>query len=285
MAAQISTVNFHGQSLSVIPKNNRLFVAMRPICENIGLQWQSQFNRIKRDEVLKSVVSVMNTTASDGKSYKSVCLPLEYLNGWLFGVDEKRVKPEIKQRLIQYKRECYQVLADYWQGGLPQSSQRLIGKSGHKCLSDLIEGKTSHLMGKAKVSAKSRLWAQVRKAYGVDVAADIPADQLDSARQFVGSYVLEGDYLPADQKQLPLQDEAPEYHYQEFGKTFHDGQLIIKELKKYVPQDAHMLLRQLDAVLVSGWTVMDESLMRLNMTRSMLSKWRGEAMGHIKHRL
>lgn len=160
-----------------------------------------------------------------------------------------------------------------------------IGKPGHKCLSDLIEGKTSHLMGKAKVSAKSRLWAQVRKAYGVDVAADIPADQLDSARQFVGSYVLEGDYLPADQKQLPLQDEAPEYHYQEFGKTFHDGQLIIKELKKYVPQDAHMLLRQLDAVLVSGWTVMDESLMRLNMTRSMLSKWRGEAMGHIKHRL
>ncbi|MBB1489369.1 phage antirepressor N-terminal domain-containing protein [Oceanospirillum sediminis] len=232
MAAQISTVNFHGQSLSVISQNNQLYVAMRPVCENIGLQWQSQFNRIKRDEVLNSTVFMMNTVAEDGKNRKLLCLPLEYLNGWLFGVDEKRVKPEIKGRLIQYKRECYQVLADYWQGSLPQSSQRLIGKKGHKCLSDLIEGKTSHLMGKAKTSAKSRLWAQVRKAYGVDVAADIPADQLDSARQFVGSYVLEGDYLPAEPQQVAMPLEVTAFSPKRMPSEFdrRHGRLAAEQL-------------------------------------------------------
>ncbi|WP_051227694.1 phage antirepressor N-terminal domain-containing protein [Oceanospirillum beijerinckii] len=117
MAIQISTVDFHGQPLSVIPKNNQLYVAMKPICENIGLQWRAQNQRIQRDEVLSSTACMMHAVAEDGKNRQLLCLPVEYLNGWLFGVDEKRVKPEIKQRLIQYKKECYKVLSDYWQNG------------------------------------------------------------------------------------------------------------------------------------------------------------------------
>ena len=32
------------------------------------------------------------------------------LNGWLFGVDVNRVRPELRERLMQYQRECFQVL-------------------------------------------------------------------------------------------------------------------------------------------------------------------------------
>lgn len=107
-----------------------------------------------------------------------------------------------------------------------------IGTSGHKCLSDLIEGKTSHLMGKAKKSAKSRLWAQVHKAYGVDVAADIPADQLDSARQFVGSYVLEGDYLPAEPQQVAMPLEVTAFSPKRMPSEFdrRHGRLAAEQL-------------------------------------------------------
>ncbi len=162
-------------------------------------------------------------------------------------------------------------------------NQSPIGKKGHECLAGLIDGKTSHLQGKQRTSAKARLWAQLRKAYSVDAAADITADELDSARQFVGSYVLEGDYLPAGEVeqtgQLALGDSVLEYRYKEFGRTFHDGQLIIQEIKRYLPRKAHMLLRQMDNVLISGWMVMNESLMRIDNTRSMLRKWSGLAMG------
>jgi hypothetical protein len=44
------------------------------------------------------------------------CLPLDYLNGWLFGVNANRVKPEVRERVIRYQKECYRVLADAFQG-------------------------------------------------------------------------------------------------------------------------------------------------------------------------
>jgi hypothetical protein len=40
------------------------------------------------------------------------CLLLDYLSGWLFGIDASRVKPEVRQRLIRYQEECYRVLAN-----------------------------------------------------------------------------------------------------------------------------------------------------------------------------
>ena len=54
-----------------------------------------------------------------------VCLPLEYLNGWLFGIDENRVAPGIKEALILYKRDAYRALCDYFTQGYALNEQRL----------------------------------------------------------------------------------------------------------------------------------------------------------------
>ena len=100
--------------IQAIENDGQLYVSMRPICKNIGLQWGSQYNRIMRDDVLKSVVFIMKTTANDGKKYDQVFLPLSMLNGWLFGISTKKVKTELKDKLTKYKRECYDVLYQYW---------------------------------------------------------------------------------------------------------------------------------------------------------------------------
>ena len=112
--AQLGTVEFLGQQLTVIIADDQLLVAMKPICEGIGLSWQSQYNRIQRDEVLSKGVVVMNTPSAGGEQ-RTLCLPLGLLNGWLFGVDSKRCKPFIRQALVRYKFECYDALAAYWQ--------------------------------------------------------------------------------------------------------------------------------------------------------------------------
>jgi hypothetical protein len=36
---------------------------------------------------------------------------LEYLSGWLFRIEARRVKSELKEKIIRYRRECYRVLA------------------------------------------------------------------------------------------------------------------------------------------------------------------------------
>lgn len=114
----IQTVNFHEQSLITLQKDGVAYVAMKPICENIGLDWEAQRQRISRDEVLNSVACMIQATANDKKNYQMLCLPIHYLNGWLFGVDVSRVKEKNRDKLITYKKECYQVLFDYWHKGV-----------------------------------------------------------------------------------------------------------------------------------------------------------------------
>ena len=112
----IKTIDFNGQPLITIEQDGIHYTAVKPICENIGLNWDAQRKRISRDDVLSEGAVIM-TAPSKGGNQDMLCLPIEYLNGWLFGVDAKRVNPEIKDALIQYKKECYTVLHDYWHTG------------------------------------------------------------------------------------------------------------------------------------------------------------------------
>ncbi len=41
-----------------------------------------------------------------------VCLPLEYLPGWLFGISTSRVKNDVhRHKIIHYRRECFRALS------------------------------------------------------------------------------------------------------------------------------------------------------------------------------
>jgi|GEM_PF-3161762 len=96
------TVNFSGTALIGLLDGDTAWVAMRPIVEGMGLAWQGQYDKIMEDEVLASVVMQKLMTGADGKRYKMVCLPEDYLQGWLFTVNPKKVKPELRaHRAIQ----------------------------------------------------------------------------------------------------------------------------------------------------------------------------------------
>ncbi|MGY8831684.1 MAG: BRO-N domain-containing protein [Pseudomonadales bacterium] len=74
-----------------------------------------------------------------------------------------------------------------------------IGTDGFRCLGAVLDGKLNKLPAKAKQRAKMHVWSQVHKAFSVVSAQDIPAEQLDSARNFIAAYTLEGEWLGAEQ--------------------------------------------------------------------------------------
>lgn len=96
------------------PEQGEPLVALRPICANIGLAWQVQHRRIVGDPVIGPTVTMVITVAADGKARETVCLPLRMIPGWLFKIDSRRVKPEIRETLLAYQRECYGVLAAHF---------------------------------------------------------------------------------------------------------------------------------------------------------------------------
>ena len=125
MANQISTqtISFNHQSLVTFEQNGTHYTAMKPICENIGLAWEPQLARIKRDDVLSSTMIVMIMVAEDGKKREMICLPIEYLNGWLFSINPNKVRADLKERLENYQEECFLALWDYWTEGVARRDE------------------------------------------------------------------------------------------------------------------------------------------------------------------
>ena len=121
-------VLFYGDKiLAVRVKDGAIFVPVRPICEQLGISWPSQRNRIHRDAVLSEIaanisVFVMNTQGQS-QHREMLSLPLDFVSGFLFGINANRVKDELRERLIQYQRECYNVLAEaFFEGRLTQDT-------------------------------------------------------------------------------------------------------------------------------------------------------------------
>ena len=47
-----------------------------------------------------------------------LCLALRKLAGWLQTISPNKVKPEIRDKVIQYQEECDDVLYEYWTKGV-----------------------------------------------------------------------------------------------------------------------------------------------------------------------
>ena len=92
-----------------------IYVPLRQLCDYLGVSYTGQRERIERDAVLSTKLLPVQVT-TDGGPQTMQCLPLDYLNGWLFGINASRVKEEIRERLIRYQEECFLILRDAFLG-------------------------------------------------------------------------------------------------------------------------------------------------------------------------
>ena len=208
MANQISTqtISFNNQSLITVEQNGNHYVAMKPICENIGLAWEPQVLRIKRDEVLSQGMIVM-IIPTNGGNQNMICLPIEYLNGWLFGIDINRCKPEIRDTLIKYKKECYQALHDYWFNGKAERKTTVDDRTGLRNAVNMLVSKKGLIYSEA--------YNLVHQYMNVERIEDIPADKLQSAVEYVHRIVLEGELITEQKKDELFIREFTEHDLQQ----------------------------------------------------------------------
>jgi len=114
-------VKFYEDEIPVAQlSEGRVYVPVAPIAEALGLTTHGQRNRVLRDEVMAEDVLNINLHGTDGRRRAMLCIPLPQLPGFLFGVDISRVRVELRDKLIRYKRECFNVLWQATIGGQPQ---------------------------------------------------------------------------------------------------------------------------------------------------------------------
>lgn len=109
------TIPFYEDALIIqLGEDGEIYVALRPIVEALGLDWSAQYRRIGRDPVLSEeikTISVAVTTTQirkRGEGAKNyICLPKQFISGFLFGINANRVREELKARVIQWQREAH----------------------------------------------------------------------------------------------------------------------------------------------------------------------------------
>ncbi|OTP82625.1 phage antirepressor N-terminal domain-containing protein [Gilliamella apicola] len=177
---KLETIQFHNQSLIVLNHENKPYIAMKPVCENIGLDWAAQLKRIKRHQVLSSGMVMMTTPSKQGLQ-EYVCLPISMLNGWLFGIDTNRVKPEIRKTLEQYQLECFDVLYHHFMPKVAQQYPNTISVEQQQAIKQAVNER-SYRTGEHYQAIYTKFYEHFK----IPRYQDLPASKFDEAIQWLG---------------------------------------------------------------------------------------------------
>ena len=114
---ELSPVTFHGDTIFCIEHQNQPYTPMRPIVENMGLDWKSQSAKLNANRGRWATVAIITTVAQDGREREMLCLPVRKLPAFLASINPRKVRPELRERIELYQAECDDALWDYWTRG------------------------------------------------------------------------------------------------------------------------------------------------------------------------
>lgn len=107
---------YHDQIVAVQMEDGTVYVPIRQMCDLLGIGYQGQIDRIRRDPVLQKYEALIelerDEAGSKGGAQSTNCLSLRFVPGWLFGITASRVREEVRDKLILYQEQVYEVI---WQ--------------------------------------------------------------------------------------------------------------------------------------------------------------------------
>ncbi|MBE6441350.1 MAG: hypothetical protein E7022_03325 [Desulfovibrio desulfuricans] len=209
---QLSPVQFHGDMIFCIDYHGEPFAPVKPIIENMGMDWRAQATKLRASKERWGVVII--ATPSEGGEQETTCLPVRKLPAFLASINPRKVKPELRPRIELYQRECDDALWDYWTKGraerpitapstLPSSDAPLTPEQ--QCtLQNIVKAKVESL---PEAQRKGRglypqIWSRFNNHFRIARYCQLPQCRLAEAV----AYLVRLDIEPK-QKALP-QPEA-----------------------------------------------------------------------------
>jgi hypothetical protein len=128
---------------SGVVHNQELWISVTKVCKNLGMtkdQIRTQKDRIKADD---SFFYKNFSISTEGGNQDALCIPLNKLNGWLFSISHNKVRADIREKLIEYKNECFDVLNAHFM--TPTAPQPLLIEAELKTQNLKLTKKLEHL--------------------------------------------------------------------------------------------------------------------------------------------
>ena len=116
-------LTFNGKSIYFMAADGQYWIAIKPICEALGVNFDRQYKNIKKDKILASEYAIQPIQVPNDQLRNFVCLPEIYIYGWVFSI---RSESTI---LLKYKKKVYNILYDYFKGTLTRRQELLMQKT------------------------------------------------------------------------------------------------------------------------------------------------------------
>jgi hypothetical protein len=114
MSKELVKVQFDGDELECVPRNGKVWVVVKRACEALGIDESRQRRKLKA--CAWACTDMMSAHDSSGREQEAFVLDLDSLPMWLANIHATKVRPELRDKLIRYQRECATVLRDHFFG-------------------------------------------------------------------------------------------------------------------------------------------------------------------------
>jgi len=116
-------LEFNGKSIHFLAIDGQYWIAIKPICEALNVDFEAQRKNLKEDKILSQLPSEQTMVAADGKMRKMLCLPEFFIYGWIFSIQSE------SEELAAYKWECYRILYEHFHGAITGRKELLSEKA------------------------------------------------------------------------------------------------------------------------------------------------------------
>ncbi|MCZ4973826.1 phage antirepressor N-terminal domain-containing protein [Escherichia coli] len=202
IATAVFTINvpFHGAELYVVNHNGEPYTPMKPIVEGMGMTWQSQHRKLM-ERFKTCIIEMMIQLPGDTQRRLVICLALRKLAGWLQTISPNKVRPEIRDKVIQYQEECDDVLYEYWTKGHvvnPRKAKKAlpgkITKEQQEAIKQLVMSRGQSLPKEKQAKAMITMWSSLKSHFGCSYK-EIREEQFTEALSLAARVPLEGEFI------------------------------------------------------------------------------------------
>jgi hypothetical protein len=109
----VTTIN--GVDILASAEDDEL-VPVKPLCDLFGIASNKQIEKLTSNPLYSSTGTLRVSVAADKKDREMYCLPVEYLFAWMLGINSANVKKEIREKLLEYQKDCVQALKEHFFG-------------------------------------------------------------------------------------------------------------------------------------------------------------------------
>lgn len=189
---QLSPVTFHGDTIFCIDYQDQPYTPMRPIVENMGLDWGSQSVKLNANKE-RWTVAIIATVAQDGSEREMLCMPVRKLPSYLNSINPRKVRPELRAKIELYQAESDDALWNYWMHGraerpatAPQpTADGPLTPALRAELKAIVDAKLSTAPADVQGKARAEIWTRFNRHFKIAEYAQLPACRMAEARDYL----------------------------------------------------------------------------------------------------